>query len=672
MELYIAEKPKMAQAIAAVLGQEKAEKGYIRCKGGKVVTWCFGHVFEQAAPDHYNERYKKWSAEDLPIVPERWKLLPVASAKDQLKVIKDLLGQAKTVVHAGDPDREGQLLVDEPLMEYGYRGPVKRIWLAALDPKSIAKALSNLKDNAEYAPLRASAQARSRADWLVGLNLTRALTLAARRRGLTGVYSYGRVQTPTGAIVVARDREIEAFVPKDHFRPWIDVAHEKGEFRARWRIREDSPGVSPDGLLIDETQAKALVARAKGQPGGKILSAKYEEKKIPPPLPYSLSSLQKRAGALYKMRAKQVLDLAQALYDKGLTSYPRTDCEYLPEEQFGDAPGILATLAKAGFASAAGADASLKASAWNTGKVTAHHAIIPTGSLPSSLSSDEQRIFDLVAKSYLRLFYPAARHEAQHIVVSCVGEEWTASGKRPLFAGWKVVDGAEDTAADDGDEAEAAAALPAMKDGDPITAKGAGCDAFKTTPPPRFTEGSLIDAMKHVHKYVTDPELKKVLRETAGLGTEATRASILEVLKAREFLVEVKEGRKVYLKSSQSLRALVDALPPGIREPGMTAVWEQALDAVAAGKITLESFLKKQIEVLPRLVEVCLQADFGGIQVANPCPECGAGLTRVRSKKDKKRHFWICGNRDGHKSGESLFLADDAGKPGQPFAARRQ
>ena len=401
--LFIAEKPSLGKAIAVELGVTQTCQGYIVC-GNDAVTWCFGHLLEQYDPDDYDEAWKLWRRSSLPMIPREWRLKPKESTRAQLQVISNLLGEAATVVNTGDPDREGQLLVDEVLEHFRYTGPVQRIWLASLDSRSIQKALATLKDNRDYANLRDSARARSQADWLIGMNATRAMTLRGRESGRDSVLSMGRVQTPTLALVVNRDREIAAFTPIDYLVLQATLQHDAGMFSALFKPSEPQPGLDSEGRLVDGATVQGIMDAVRGK-NGIITSVTREKKKKPVPLPHCLSSLQKAASSKLGMTAQQILDTAQSLYEKKLTTYPRTDCRYLPEEQFGDTARIITALSGL-EAVTAKADSALRGPVWDTKKITAHHAIIPTGEEPRSLTAQEKELYLMIAVQYFLQFYP--------------------------------------------------------------------------------------------------------------------------------------------------------------------------------------------------------------------------------------------------------------------------
>lgn len=350
MRLFIAEKPSLGRAIAENLGKGVAKDGCIECSGGQdIVTWCFGHILEQCDPGEYDERYQKWVMDDLPIIPEKWKLNVKKDAAKQYKIIKELVKKADYIVNAGDPDREGQLLIDEVLQHLGNKKPVKRILLNALDTKSVVQALGDLRDNKDYAGLRDSALARSQADWLVGMNLSRAYTIISRDAGYDGVLHVGRVQTPTLALVVRREEEITHFKPTTHYVLRVTWQHEGENIPTVWKMKPDMEGLDTEHRLLSKEIAEGLLTKielaANHGDGARITSVEQKKKQEGQRLPYSLSTLQVEAGRRYGLSPQQVLDTMQSLYEMKLTTYPRSDCEYLPTNQMDDAGVILNNLA---------------------------------------------------------------------------------------------------------------------------------------------------------------------------------------------------------------------------------------------------------------------------------------------------------------------------------------
>ena len=661
MRLFIAEKPSLGRAIAQYLPVKgTAQGGQGRnvthiVAGDDVVSWCFGHLLEMAEPDDYNAAYKRWSFNTLPIIPADWRLLPRESAKVQINAIKLLLAQCDMVVHAGDPDREGQLLVDELLEHLGNTKPVQRIWLSALDESNVRKALTNLKDNTHYANLKASAEARQRGDWLVGMNLTRAYTLAGQQGGYQGVLSIGRVQTPTLALVVNRDLSIENFNPRDFYAVVATIQATDGTFIARWKPSEDIP-VDESGRVIDQKIAKDIATKTTGK-AGNVVSFVAAKKKQAAPLPFSLSTLQAMANKRLGLSAQEVVDIAQSLYESKVTTYPRTDCNYLPDSQFGDASKIVASLPGAYENLVKQADTSLKSMAWNDKKITAHHAIIPTGHR-ASLSGKQQQVFDLIVLAYLAQFFPAYTYCETSIVLKLEGETFTASGKVPLLPGWKIIYGAME------DEPTAATkntvekqTLPLVKKGESVECKDAKVEFKKTTPPARYTEGTLIQAMTNIHNLVDDPELKKRLKETAGIGTEATRAGIIETLKKRIFIAE--KGKQII--SMEAGRCLIAALPNSVKSPGLTGLFEQLLDGIAEGRFTMEQFLKKQSEFVTKFVHHAKTSELG-LAPAYPCPVCKIGHLRRRTN-NAGVISWFCVRS---QKGCDAMYQNQRGKPELP------
>ena len=654
MRLFIAEKPSLGRAIAAELGVTQNNPTFQIC-GSDTVTWCFGHILEQYDPQDYDDNLRIWRRRDLPIIPKEWKLRPKESALTQLQVINHLLSEAEMVVHAGDPDREGQLLVDEVLEHFHYTGPVQRIWLASLDSLSVQKALATLKDNRDYADLRDAARARSQADWLIGMNASRAMTIFGRETGHNdGVLSLGRVQTPTLALVVQRDREIKAFVSVDYLILQASLQNDAGSFSATFKPSDTQTGLDSEGRLVDASIAQGIVDSVRGLTGI-ITSVTREKKKKPVPLPHCLSSLQKAASSKFGMTAQQVLDTAQSLYEKKLTTYPRTDCRYLPEEQFGDAARLITALSGVSGLEAvtAKADSALRGPVWDTKKITAHHAIIPTGEEPRSLTAQETNLYLMIAVQYFLQFYPPMSYEAQKIVVSINDTTWEARGRLILEPGWTGVAAEED---EDAKKKEPEQSLPPVSSDTPVTCTDVDALKKKTTPPSKFSEGSLIEAMANIHRFVSDASAKATLKENEGLGTEATRASIIETLKGRKYI----EPSGKSLVSTPLGQSLIDMTPDVLKDPVMTAQWEQRLEQIARDELTLDAFMQDQITILPTLLNSVLSLPVTLLPTACPCPKCGRAM---RKRPDKKYggFFWACSDPDCH-----TFLPDNNGKPGAP------
>ncbi len=640
MKLFIAEKPSMAAELAKCLpGPLVRKDGYIETGGG-VVTWVFGHILRQAEPGEYDEKYKKWRAADLPIIPAEWKLLVADSCMKQFNIIKTLIGKAAEIIHAGDPDREGQLLVDEVLGYTHNEKPVMRILVNALDEKSIKKALANLRSNQDFFNLNQSALARSRADWLVGMNLSRAFTLAAQSAGHEITLPIGRVKTPTLALVVRREREIKNFKAADYFLIKADIKHENGPFKASWKAKDEQPGRDSEGRLVDPVIAQALIEKLeKAKEDVSIVSCDTNEKKEPQRLPFSLSALQVLAGKKYGYDPQAVLTGVQNLYEKKLTSYPRSDCDFLPESQKADATVILANLRNSHQEELAvwsgKADLKIKSRAWNDKKITAHHAIIPT-EVPckmNTLPEIERNLYFLIAQAYVAQFYPVHVYNQTRAELKYAGEDFVANGRVIVTMGWKELYGGEVKEEEDEDSKT----LPTMQKGDKADFISASLEKKTTKPPVRFTSSTLLQAMKEIHKYVKNPELKKHLKDVSGIGTEATRASIIKELTVRCFL----EEKKKYLYPTESAYLLIDALPEELTYPDSTAIWEIIFNRMVEGKAELNSFIGQQTEFITSL---CLKAKE--VQIENKdanvvkCPKCKQGVLKLRNGKNGA--FWGC------------------------------
>ncbi|WP_445000201.1 DNA topoisomerase III [Halomonas mongoliensis] len=627
MRLFLCEKPSQARDIARVIGAGQRGEGFLKGEGC-VVTWGFGHLLEQAPPEQYDPALKRWSLEALPILPSTWKMEIKKSGRKQFGVVKKLLGQASEVVVATDADREGETIAREILDYCGYRGKVARLWLSALDDASIRKALAGIRPGESTYPLYLAGLGRSRADWLVGMNLTRAYTVLAQRQGHQGVLSVGRVQTPALRLVVDRDREIANFVPQPF---WVVVAHLQasgGTFQAKWQPGDDSIQDAA-GRCISEEAARSLAQRVTGQQG-RVSHLETSRKKAAAPLVMDLSSLQQEASRRFGYGAQQVLDIAQALYEvHKATSYPRTDCRYLPESQREDAERIVTLLLHSDEALSAlrqRLDTSRKSRVWNDSKITAHHGIIPTAACDlTKLSDAERNVYDLIRRHYLAQFLPAHEYDRTELRVDLEGEAFVASGRQVRVEGWRAL---FPPAAGEGDEEEREAPpLPSLSEGESCQARQLEVLAKQTTPPKPFTEGTLVAAMKHAARFVTDERLKARLKETAGIGTEATRAGIIETLLKRGFIKRQKRA----LVSTPTGQQLIDALPTVITNPGMTALWEQALDDVAAGRLALQEFMGRQAGMVEKLVQHARESTVTMPQPKSKMPGKGAGSRRKAS-----------------------------------------
>jgi len=492
MRLFIAEKPSLGRAIADVLPKPlKKADGFIVASNGDTVSWCIGHLLEQVEPEVYDPAYKKWAHEHLPIVPRKWKLSAKKKTSKQLGVLRKLVKQADQLIHAGDPDREGQLLVDEVINFFGVNksktAAVQRCLISDLNPKAVKRAIEALRSNREFIPLSISALARSRADWLYGINLTRAYTLQGQKAGYNGVLSVGRVQTPVLGLVVRRDKDIDEFISKPFYEVWANLETNNGElFKAKWKPSQQClPHLDEQGR--NQSQALALnVAHRITNQSGSVDDVKRDHKRQTAPLPYNLSALQIDASKLFGLSAQQVLDTCQTLYERHkLITYPRSDCRYLPKAHFNDAPNVVQAVqhnAKMNdaFTRLLGVNSDVsdliklkqKSRAWNDSKVNAHHAIIPTQKklsatkITASLNSIEEKVYRLICRNYVAQFLPT--HEFYAVVVHIKIDTglFIAKAKEPIEVGWKC---AFPTSKENTKKEEPEQKVPMLTTGDALT-----------------------------------------------------------------------------------------------------------------------------------------------------------------------------------------------------------
>lgn len=604
MRLFLAEKPSLARAIADVLPKpHQRGDGYIQCGDNDVVTWCIGHLLEQAEPDAYDERFKMWRMEHLPIVPTQWKLVPKKETLKQLKAVEKLVKNADILVNAGDPDREGQLLVDEVFSYLNVppekRSQIQRCLVNDLNPVAVKKAIEKLQNNRDFIPLATSALARARADWLYGINMTRAYTLQGKWAGYQGVLSVGRVQTPVLGLIVRRDLEIENFVPKDYFEVMANIrVPETGEtFQAQWQPSKACEDYQDEeGRVLSRGLAENVVKRITDQPA-KVTDYQDKIETETAPLPYSLSVLQIDAARRYGLSAQAVLDICQKLYETHkLITYPRSDNRYLPKEHYNDRFKVMAAIAHhlPEYAEKPEAiDPNIHNRCWNDKKVEAHHAIIPTARQGNvQLTENEKRIYQLIARQYLMQFCPDTEYRKGQIQLEIAGGKFSTQSRSLLTAGWKSLLGKEDS-----DEV-ALPLLPVVKKGQILHCDSGEILSKKTQPPRYFTDATLLSAMTGIARFVQDKQLKKVLRETDGLGTEATRASIIELLFKRGFLI--KKGRHIH--STEAGRILISALPEMATLPDMTAHWEMQLTDISKKQASYQQFMHDLVTQLPSLL----------------------------------------------------------------------
>lgn len=628
MRLFLCEKPSQAKDIAAVLGASRRGDG---CWVGPnaTVTWCIGHLLETAPPDAYDERYKRWVLADLPIIPEKWKMRVKPKTASQFKAVKRLLGEASELVIATDADREGEMIARELLDHCRYRGPIQRLWLSALDDASIRKALANLKPGTETFNLYHSALGRSRADWLIGMNMSRLFTLLGRQSGYQGVLPVGRVQTPTLRLVVDRDRSISDFVPVAYWAIDVQLKHDGQLFTAQWRADPDT--CDEHDRCLNQPHAQQAATAINSASSARVSTLRTERVREVAPLPFDLGTLQEVCSKKLGLGAQETLDIAQALYETyKVITYPRSDCGYLPQSQHGEAASILSALQRVDptLAPLSGhLDPQRRSRAWNDAKVSAHHGIIPTAAAKNleRLTGKHRAVYTLIRARYLAQFLPNHEYDRTQADFDCAGQALRAVGKQIVEPGWKRAL-PEALAPAKGREAPAPQPLPVLREGLDCAIAGVQLKDLWTQPPKPFTEGDLIKAMKNVAKLVQDPQLKQKLKDTTGIGTEATRAGIIQGLLDRGYLS--KNGKA--LAATAPAFSLIDAVPRAIADPGTTAIWEQALDMVQSGEMPLETFVAKQAAWMSKHIARC-----SGMSMTISGPASPAGVAPAWKKKRK-------------------------------------
>jgi DNA topoisomerase-3 len=598
INVYICEKPSQAKDLARILNLRNRKDGYYTNNQENIaVTWAMGHLLEMATPDQYNDIYKKWSIDLLPIYPEKWKYYVKKGCNNQLKIITALIKSSSLVTIATDYDREGEAIARSIIEKAKYKGEIKRLCLTALDDSSILKALNNIKDGNDTINLYYAAQSRAKADWLVGMNLTRLFTCLTKFTNQASVVSIGRVMTPTINLVVERDKKIENFVSKPYYELYAIVNNQGRTYKAKRQPNADL--LDEDGYIIDKNIVNQVVTKLSNHNG---IVTKFASKIVNqnPPLPFNLNSLQQFCNKRYGYTAKMTLEIAQALYEKHKAiTYPRTDCQYLVETMYAERHDVMNALVQVDpfIASTINeADLSLYSKCFNTSKVTAHHAIIPTANNKISITAmsvDEKNVYELIRRAYIAQFYPPAKYNKTQIEIKILDEIFIASSTFLTFPGFRVLY-AEDCSLNNYKEESTTTAtsastflIPQSKVGDILTINDYDIENKETQPPLHFTEATLLGAMEKISRYVDNPVLKNKLKETDGLGTPATRAEIINNSINKDFLCR----KQKYILATEKSKAIMPTLPNSIKDAGTTALWEQQLEDILLGKINSDEFI---------------------------------------------------------------------------------
>ena len=643
--LVLTEKPSVAKDIARVLGCKRSGNGCI--VGDKyIVTWALGHLVTLADPEAYDDKYKSWRMEDLPMLPGRMKLVVIGQTSKQFKAVSSLLSSAEVsdIVIATDAGREGELVARWIIQKASCRKPMRRLWISSQTDKAIKEGFASLKPSSQYDNLYRSAQCRAEADWLVGLNVTRALTCKHNAQ-----LSAGRVQTPTLAMIVRREEDILRFRPKDYFTVKADF----GEYTALYK---DGKG---QARFVDAAAAKEVADSVRGKRG--VLS---EVKKVyrfkAPPAAYDLTELQRDANKKYGYSAKQTLSLMQSLYETHkLLTYPRTDSRYITKDVAATLPERLRAIAIGPYKDAASAVLRSKPIQTkyivNDAKVTDHHAIIPTEQYVdlNKLSREERHIYDLVVRRFIAVLSAPFEYDEVQVKITVGRYNFYTKGQSVKSAGWKAL--YDSSLADDDDDAEpdlAAQRLPALSQGAATAVKEVRVCAGKTSPPARYTEATLLTAMENPASQVEDGRLRDALKSAGGLGTPATRADIIEKL-FNSFYIE-RRGREIVPTSKG--RQLIGIVPPDLKSAELTAKWEQQLSLIAEGKANDRKFIEEMRGYASSLVQAVKSstAEYKHDNMTRePCPQCGKYLLEVNGKKGK---MLVCQDRDcGYRKSISVI-----------------
>ena len=630
--VIVAEKPSVARDIAGVVGASDKRDGCLATRDGKtVVTWAFGHLVRYAEPNDYGPRWAgTWGFGQLPMIPDDWLLTVPKEAAKQFEIVKRLMNSAERIVCATDAGREGEHIFRLIYQRAGCQAPVERLWVSSLTHEALKTGLANLHPGRRFDALAQAAEARAKADWLVGMNLTRAYTV---RHGTP--LSVGRVQTPTLALVVQRDELIEAFTPKPF---WEVVARLGPGFDAVY-VRPGDPdesGKAPWVRRLDQREdADATTQSIQGRPAVVVEVDRRTVRHRPPSL-YDLTALQREANRRLGLSAAQALEAAQVLYEAKLITYPRTESRHLSEDVRPLLPALLGALPHRHAALAL--DHLQRGRGRVPGKahiddtrLTDHHAIIPTGeAFPGSLRLDKADgdaaalggLCALVVSRFMSIFFPDQVVEETTVRLDIGGHAFLASGRREVQAGWRVVEAGSQE--DEGDE-EKAAKLPPLSKGQPVPVLSLDVARKQTTAPQRYSDGSLLAAMKNAGRQVEDTDKAETLKDTGGLGTAATRAAMIETLIRRGFLVRKKKA----LVSTEKGRALVAAVVDPLSSPELTATWEQQLKEIEDGKGSAAGFIDAACGFVRDLVPR-VQASMAAVpgrertaKVVGSCPVCG-------------------------------------------------
>lgn len=623
--LVLAEKPSVAKEIARVLGCTQKHKHFIEGPA-YVVTWALGHLVTLAEPEEYESKYKSWNLEDLPLLPQRMKLKVIRETTPQFKAIAQLANRSdlKELIIATDAGREGELVARWIMEMIRWKKPFKRLWISSQTDKAIREGFASLKPGPSYDPLYRSAVCRAEADWLIGLNITRALTCKHNAQ-----LAAGRVQTPTLAALMDRERQIKAFQAKDYWMLRVQL----GSFQAVWRSKSQ-----PDGRLFDKSAADALLNRLNTVRSAKVSQLKVTEKNEPHPLAYDLTELQRDANKRYGFTAKQTSNVLQRLYEQHkLVTYPRTDSRHLSSDMVSTLPDRLKAMQLPPYTTwvkpLLNKPLQVTKRIVDDSKVSDHHAIIPTDERPQlqNLSADERKLYDIIVRRFIALFYPAFRYDETSVIVDIGGESFHAKGRITRDAGWKTLYDAGSIAADDEDEdavedeASSRQSLPPLQSGMELKEVRLSLQKQTTKPPGRYTEAGVLSVM-----------------EKHNLGTPATRADIIEKLLQTD---TIERRMNTLLPTGKGVQ-LIELVVPELRSHELTAAWEQELERISKGKGDANAFMesiRKQTQAIVRQVKESAAEYKPHNLTSSRCPDCGNPLQEIKGKRGK---ILVCSSRE--------------------------
>ena len=654
IRLIVSEKPSMGRAIAAALGIQGSGRSFVAGKD-VIVTWCVGHLVEALAPEGYDPGLKQWRLEALPFFPDAFRYAPIESTRDQYQTVATLMNREDVgeIVNATDAGREGELIFDLVYRLAQASKPVLRFWTSSLTDDAIREAYGRMKPGDAYAGLRDAARCRQEADWLVGINCTRAQTLAQRRQGGEGVFSIGRVQTPTLALMVNRELEIQNFVPKDFWTLWAQFQAGNGTYKGKWFRKEDGKEVD---RFDQEADAKALAAELQGKPG-KVASVSARTEKKKPELLYDLTALQKEANKRFGFTAEHTLEVAQELYEAKLISYPRTNSRCLTEADAVKTSVWIKAIAQGQFQELHPFVDQLR-KRWpvkldkrfvNDKEVEDHTALVPTENAAKNLQGDKARIYELIARRFLAAHWPDRLEAKTTIVTRIVKETFKTTGTVVKDLGWSEVDPphgrpkkekAKDAEGEESDEDEDSGTLPAVVKDEGVETLDLATKAGKTSPPKRMSEGDLLGAMQSAGKELDDEGLKGAMKD-CGLGTPATRANIIETLLKRSF---VERKRNILQPTPKGIELVQSIQAEALKSPQLTGEWEAQMERIRRGQADREAFMGGIHTFVREVVGQIKGAAAAGPRkafgpVVGTCPRCGSNL---HLRDWEGRHYVKC------------------------------